>query len=239
MTPLALMTHRFRDRLRSALDRLGFSPHLQHRSRTLALHLGIHESEAFGMLNGDLLPDYAVLVALSQHLEKPIGWFLDANGASLPATTKIVHSIGPGEDIAIALPEDLSGSAVKFDDALLYFRSGGEMGFGVKGGDYLIVLEVAVQPMSVSKDQIYLLGCKTGFELRRCVTQSPLRASFQSFDGKTKNTLKPTIAEADFRDSDFETDTLCPGMHHFSVVVAVLKSPKNMPKDGGEFLFGT
>lgn len=237
VSPIDELSRRFRARLRVSLDRLGYSPVLRDRSRALASLLGIHESEASALLNGDSLPDYNLLLTLCSHLQKTIGWFLDVNEASFPASTKVVHSIGPGEDIALALPDDIAGATVGLDDQLHYFRSRGEMGFGIRGGDYLIVAEVPVEPMSVRKGQIYLLGCKEGFELRSCVSQSPLRASFQSFDGKSTNTLKPTIAEADRRDSDFQTATLCPGMHHFSQVVTVLKAPKNIPQDGGAYLF--
>lgn len=236
VSPIDALTRRFRGRLRISLDRLGYSPLLRDRSRTLAAQIGIHESEAFALLNGDSLPDLKLLVAISSHLQKPLSWFLDASEASFPASTKVVHSIGPGEDLAIALPEDISGGAVAMEDQLLYFRSRGEMGFGIRGGDYLIVLEVPFMPMEVRKDQIYLLGNKDGFELRRCMAQSPLRASFQSFDGKTTTTLKPTIAEADNRDSDFQTG-LAEGMHHCSQLITVLKAPKNVPQDGEAFLF--
>ena len=237
VSPIDALARRFRARLRISLDSLGYSPLLRDRSRTLAAQIGIHESEAFALLNGDSLPDWNLLLTLSSHLQKPLVWFLDVNEASFPASTKIVHSIGPGEDLALALPEDIAGAAVGPDDQLLYFRSRGEMGFGIRGGDYLVVLEVPFMPMEVRKDQIYLLGKKEGFELRRCVAQSPLRASFQSFDGKTTTTLKPTIAEADQRDSDFQTGSLGEGMHHFSQLVTVLKAPKNVPQDGEAFLF--
>ena len=236
VSPIDALTRRFRARLRISLDRLGYSPVLRDRSRTLAAQIGIHESEAQALLNGTSLPDLALLAALCAHLQVPFGWFLDANEASFPASTRVVHSIGPGDDLALALPEDIAGGGVGPEDQLLYFRARGDMGFGVLGGDYLIVLEVPVMPMDVRKDQIYLLGCKEGFELLRCVAQSPLRATFQSFDGKKTTTIKPTIAEADSRDSDFQTGSLGVGMHHFSQIITVLKAPKNIPHDGA-FLF--
>lgn len=237
VSPIDALARRFRARLRISLDSLGYSPLLRDRSRTLATQIGIHESEAFALLNGDSLPDWNLLLTLSSHLQKPLVWFLDVSEASLPASTRIVHSIGPGENLALALPEDLAGTAVGPEDQLFYFRSRGEMGFGIRGGDYLVVLEWPCIPKEVRKDQIYLLGNKDGFELRRCVAQSPLRASFQSFDGKTTTTLKPTIAEADQRNSAFHTGSLCDGLHHFSQLVTVLKAPKNIAKDGGVFLF--
>lgn len=236
-TPVAELSRRFRTRLRDSLDRLGYSPIQRDRSRALATLLGIHESEASTLLNGDSLPDYDLLLTLCSHLQKTIGWFLDANEASFPAGTRLVHSIGPGEDIALALPEDIAAGTAGVDEPLHYFRSRGEMGFGIRGGDYLVVVEIPVQPMSVRKGQIYLLGCQEGFELWSCVSQSPLRASFQSFDGKTTNNLRPTLAAADARDSGFETAALCPGMHHFSEVVTVLKAPKNICQDAAAYFF--
>ncbi len=236
VSPIDALARRFRARLRISLDSLGYSPLLRDRSRTFAAQIGIHESEAFALLNGDAIPDLKLLAAISSHLQKPLTWFLEVNEASFPASTKVVHSIGPGEDLALALPEDIAGGSVGMDDQLLYFRSRGEMGFGIRGGDYLIVLEVPFMPMEVRKEQIYLLGNKAGFELRRCVAQSPLRATFQSFDGKATTTLKPTIAEAENRDSDFQIGNLGDGMHHFSQLVTVLKAPKNVPQDGEAFL---
>jgi transcriptional regulator with XRE-family HTH domain len=236
VSPIDELARRFRARLRISLDSLGYSPLLRDRSRTFAAQIGIHESEAFALLNGDAIPDLKLLTAISSHLQKPLTWFLEVNEASFPASTKVVHSIGPGEDLALALPEDIAGGSVGMDDQLLYFRSRGEMGFGIRGGDYLIVLEVPFMPMEVRKEQIYLLGNKAGFELRRCVAQSPLRATFKSFDGKATTTLKPTIAEAENRDSDFQTGNLGDGMHHFSQLVTVLKAPKNVPQDGEAFL---
>lgn len=239
MSQIDALIRRFRSRLHISLDRLGYSPQLRDRSRTLASQLGIHESQALALLRGDSLPDWILLLSLSSLLQKPISWFLEGGEASFPASTKVVHSIGPGEDLAIALPEDIARGTVGMEDQLLYFRSRGEMGFGIRGGDYLIVLEVPFTPMEVRKDQIYLQGNKEGFALRRCVAQSPLRASFQSFDGKTTTTLKPTIAEAENRDSDFQTGNLGEGMHHFSQLITVLKPPKNVPRDGEAFLFIT
>ncbi len=69
------------------------------------------------------------------------------------------------------------------------------------------------------------------------MAQSPLRASFSSFDGKHTLVLKPTIAEADRRDSNFLEDGLGEGMHHFSQVLCVIKAAKNIPRDGGAYLF--
>lgn len=237
VSPIDTLARRFRARLRFSLDRLGYSPLLRDRSRTLAAQIGVDESEAFALINGDALPDWNLLLTLAAHLQKPLVWFLDANEASFPASTKVVHSIGPGEDLALALPDDIAGATVGPDDQLLYFRSRAEMGFGVRSGDYLVVLEVPFTPMEVRKDQIYLMGKKEGFELRRCVAQSPLRASFQSFDGKTTTTLKPTIADADNRDSDFQTGHLGDETHHFSQLITILKAPKNIPQDGDAFLF--
>lgn len=236
LSPIDELSRRFRARLRASLDSLGYSPLLRDRSRTFAAQIGIHESEALALLNGDAIPDLQLLSAISSHLQKPLTWFLEVSEASFPASTKVVHSIGPGEDIAVALPEDIAGGLVAMDDQLLYFRSRGEMGFGIRGGDYLIVMEVPFMPMGVRKEQLYLLGNNTGFSLHRCAAQSPLRATFKSFDGKTTTTLKPTIAKAENRDSDFQTSDLGDGMHHFSQVITVLKAPKNIPQDGEAFL---
>lgn len=185
----------------------------------------------------ETLPDITLILRICDLTQKPIGWFLDPDNASFPSSTRVVHSIGSGEDLAISLPEDIAGTALEIDDQLHYFRARSDMGFGVNGGDHVITLEVPVTPMSVTKNRVYLFGSKEGFALRHCVAQSPLRASFTSFDGKTTQVLKPTIAEADRRDSNFQTDGMSEGMHHFSQVVCVLKAQKNIPRDGSAFLF--
>jgi hypothetical protein len=239
MSAIVALAQRFRARLQLSLDELGFSPGLRDRSRTLAFQLGIHESSANELLTmgRDSLPDLPLLVKISDLTGKPLGWFLDQDGDSFPAGTRLVHSIGSGEDLAFSLPDGLAGMSVEPNEQLLYLRASGDMGFGVQGGDYILAVEVPVTPMSVTKNQVYLIGSKLGFELRNCVAQSPLRASFSSFDGKHTLVLKPTIAEADRRDSNFLEDGLGEGMHHFSQVLCVIKAAKNIPRDGGAYLF--
>lgn len=240
MESIGNVAKRFRTRLRLSLDELGFTPLLRDRSRELAFRLAIHESSAAELLaHGDSVPDIPLLLKICDLTQKPLSWFLEEHDHSFPASTRIVQSIGPGEDFAISLPSDIAGTVAGIHDELFHYRSRGEMGFGVQGGDYVITVEVPVHPMSVTKNQLYLIGSKPGFELRNCVAQSPLRASFSSFDGKTTYVLKPTIAAADRRSSNFQEEGLGEGMHHFSQVVCVLKAPKNIPKDGTALLLFT
>ncbi len=239
MSAIVVLPQRFRARLRLSLDELGFPPALRDRSRALAVALGVHESVVndFLAFDGTSLPDMDLLAKLADLTRKPMGWFLDADSSSFPASTRLVHSLGSGADLALSLPDDFGSVAVGSEDTLYYLRATRDMGFGVQGGDYVITLEIPVSPMSVTRNQIYLIGASAGYELRNCTAQSPLRASFSSFDGKHTLVLKPTIAAADRRDSDFLEDGLGAGMHHFSQVVCVLKAGKNIPRDGSAYLF--
>ena len=239
MPAIDILPQRFRARLRLSLDELGFPPNLRDRSRALAVSLGVHESitSEFLAFNATALPDLDLLAKISDLTRKPMGWFLDADGSSFPASTRLVHSLGSGPDLALSLPDDLGSISVDVDDSLYYLRATRDMGFGVQSGDYLITIEVLVHPMNMTRNQIYLIGASAGFDLRNCVAQSPLRASFSSFDGKHNLVLKPTIAAADRRDSDFVENGLGEGMHHLSQVVCVLKAGKNIPRDSGAYLF--
>lgn len=232
LEPLSIgdLSARFRARLRTSLDQLGFPGALREKSRELAFRLGVDESLASAFLTGDMLPDYEALLTLCALTRKSPGYFLDPSADALPQGTQLVPAIGPGEDLAICLPEGMARGPTHQEDAeLCYFRARRDMGFGVRAGDCILAVFVPMEPASMQKDRIYLIGCETGFDLRRCVVQTPVRAAFTSFDGKSAQTIKPNVSAVGQERASFRTEGLGDDVHAFAEVIGLLRGAQNLP----------
>ncbi|WP_382325376.1 hypothetical protein ACFJGX_15270 [Hydrogenophaga sp. UC242_50] len=212
-----------------SLDRLGFPGAMREKSRELAFRLGVDESLASAFLTGDVLPDYEALLTLCALTQQPPGYFLDPSADALPQGTRVVPAIGPGEDLAICLPEDMAGGRATQDAELCYYRARRDMGFGVRAGDCILAVFVPMEPASMQKDRIYLIGCETGFDLRRCVVQTPVRAAFTSFDGKSAQTIKPHVAAVGQERPSFRAEGLGDEVHAFAEVIGLLRGAQNLP----------
>jgi transcriptional regulator with XRE-family HTH domain len=212
-----------------SLDQLGFPGAMREKSRELAFRLGVDESLASAFLSGNALPDYEALLALCELTQKSPGYFLDPSADELPQGTRVVPAIGPGEDLAICLPDDMARGSAAGAAELSYFRARRDMGFGVRAGDCILAVLVPMEPASMQKDHIYLVGCETGFDLRRCVVQTPVRAAFTSFDGKSAQTIKPHVAAVGQERASFRTEGLGDEIHAFAEVIGLLRSPQNLP----------
>ncbi|MCW5671542.1 MAG: hypothetical protein KIT86_17965 [Hydrogenophaga sp.] len=203
---------------------------MREKSRELAFRLGVDESLASAFLTGDVLPDYEALLTLCALTQKSPGYFFDAGAEAMPQGTRVVPAIGPGEDLAICLPEGMVDGRASEDDAELgYFRARRDMGFGVRAGDCILAVLVPMEPASMQKDRIYLIGCETGFDLRRCVVQTPVRAAFTSFDGKSAQTIKPNVAAVGQERPSFRAEGLGDEVHAFAEVFGLLRGAQNLP----------
>ncbi len=211
------------------LDQMGFPGSMRDKSRELAFRLGVDEGLAMAFLTGDALPDYESLLTLCELTQKSPGYFLDPGADEWPEGTRVVQAIGPGEALAICLPDDMARGRAALGADLGYFRARRDMGFGVRAGDCILAVPVALEPASVQKDHIYLVGCETGFDLRRCVVQTPVRAAFTSFDGKSAQTIKPHVAAVGQERASFRTEGLGDEIHAFAEVIGLLRSPQNLP----------
>ncbi len=231
LEPLSIgdLSARFRARLKMSLDQLGFPGAMREKSRELAFRLGVDESVASAFLMGDMLPDYDALLTLCALTQKSPGYFFDTNADALPGGTRIVPAIGPGEDLAICLPEDMADGRTAEDSELCHFRARRDMGFGVRAGDTLLAMLLPMEPASMQKDHIYLVGCETGFDLRRCVVQTPVRAAFTSFDGKSAQTIKPHVAAVGQERPSFRAEGLGNEIHAFAEVIGLLRGAQNLP----------
>lgn len=209
-----------------SLDQLGFPGAMREKSRELAFRLGVDESLASAFLTGDVLPDYEALLTLCALTQKSPGYFFDPSADELPQGTRVVPAIGPGEDLAICLPE---GMVAAPDAELCHFRARRDMGFGVRAGDCILAVFVPMEPASMQKDHIYLVGCETGFDLRRCVVQTPVRAAFTSFDGKSAQTIKPHVAVVGEARPSFRAEGLGDEVHAFAEVIGLLRGSQNLP----------
>ncbi|MBU7572400.1 MAG: hypothetical protein KAF64_03530 [Hydrogenophaga sp.] len=212
-----------------SLDRLGFPGAMREKSRELGFRLGVDESLASAFLTGDVLPDYEALLTLCALTQQSPGYFLDPNADALPQGTRLVPAIGPGEDLAICLPEDMAGGRAAQEAELCHYRARRDMGFGVRAGDCILAVFVPMEPASMQKDRIYLIGSETGFDLRRCVVQTPVRAAFTSFDGKSAQTIKPHVAAVGQERPSFRAEGLGDEVHAFAEVIGLLRGAQNLP----------
>ena len=221
------LNQRFTQRLRVLLDQQGYPASIRDRSKALSIRLGVFESVASALLTGSEMPDYDVLMNLCELTGKNPGWFLDAGKETLPARTKLVRCVGPGEELAICLPKTLCEGRDDEPQALKYYRAVRAMGFGVKGGDFILTVDAELQPQALAKGDLYLVGSEHGYDIRRCVHTGGDRAALTTFDGKQVQTIRKhglREVQADFQDSGLGND-----LHHFGKIIAVLKGADNLP----------
>lgn len=217
--------------MRICLDRMGFPGNIRDKCRELAFRLGVDEGYAAALLTGDQMPDFEALLAVCELTQKAPGYFLDPEVSRFPVQTRVVRCIGVGEDLAICLPEDIARRVPTSQVDLSYYRSSRYMGFDVNAGDYVLAFQVSMEPAAIKKDNVYLIGSETGFDLRRCVVQTPVRATFTSFDGRLAQTIKPSMAAVGKEQAEFLADGFGEEIHSFAEVVGMLRGIRTTPLD--------
>lgn len=193
-------------RLTAALDALGFPAHGLDRTRKLAVELAVDPSTATELLRGHALPDYLQLQALCQLANRQPGYFLDEQLQFFPEGTSLVKPVGPGEDLVVRLPSDMTECAPT-SHGLIYHRAKTPHGYGIEAGDYVIAIAPGEREQA-RLNLLYLFMGPDGFEVRKCVEVSASRAIFTSSRRSTVPFILPARAHATEDDNSIDVSLI-------------------------------
>lgn len=217
----------FSNRLRRALDQMGFPANTVDRARALAKPLDLDESTATSLLNGALLPDWELFISICGFTKSQPGFFLDESINQYPPDTRVVKPLISGENIVVRLPPKVSRDWGPASAEWTYLETKAPMGFGILANDYIVNFACPAKPHAVHVDTLYLIGVRNSFEVRTCVEVAKGRAVLagdKEAEDATEFLILPVV-NAKIIDHD---DMHVSGIFHFGEIASLIRGPETM-----------
>ena len=212
-------TSRFTARLNVVLTQMGAPYQTHERARFLSINVDCDLSIAFGALAGLDIPDTLTILKICEFTGRSPGYYLDEAHDNSPKNLRIAKPLGPGPEIAIALPCDESNADSGIDAEWTYLSCIAPMGFGVLKGSYLINCKTP-GTIALALGRLYLFGKNDDFHLRQCSEINDTDAVF--IGNKTASTpglVRTTCSSSRLSQRDIQKS----GFTFYAQVIAIVR----------------